>query len=634
MKSVSQFIAILLVVLATTLLTGTVLGQQPDAPPVVDNQTERLNTRLANIDQQQALLDAIAAQSGSDDQALSAALRRRLNQERIDLMGQQLAFARAVAAAREQTAVFEEFSGTARALLDDNLQIANQAWTQMENAISYPDASLDAVAQSTANRAFFNSLQTLDRMNALSADSLGLMVELDYDTEAARGTFLERLQDRAVQLSVYLDLAQEQVVDKRASAGTLPDDANLTAQLNLAVNRVTAIAASMQNVLGELDALGEDTTGFREQLVVTTGAITTDVLDTRLLGELVTRWSEQGLDYVINEGPDLLIGVIVFLIVLLIAFKLSRIARRMMERGLKRSRLKLSELLKRMIISTAGNLVLFLGVLFALAQIGISLGPLLAGLGIAGFIIGFALQDSLSNFASGMMILFYRPYDVGDVVELNGMAGKVEQMSLVNTTIHTFDNQRIIMPNAMIWGGIIKNVTAQKIRRVDMVFGISYTDDIDTAQQILSDIVTGHKLVLREPEAVIRMHELADSSVNFIVRPWTNTEDYWNVYWDIMRDVKLRFDKEGISIPFPQRDVHVIPAPAQLTDGTAQDAGEKPAQPAQGKTGKSRKKGGRNNRNRNSSARKGAREEMENLPEQTEFPETGETPESVDAPTK
>jgi len=634
MKSVSQFIAILLVVLATTLLTGTVLGQQPDAPPVVDNQTERLNTRLANIDQQQALLDAIAAQSGSDDQALSAALRRRLNQERIDLMGQQLAFARAVAAAREQTAVFEEFSGTARALLDDNLQIANQAWTQMENAISYPDASLDAVAQSTANRAFFNSLQTLDRMNALSADSLDLMVELDYDTEAARGTFLERLQDRAVQLSVYLDLAQEQVVDKRASAGTLPDDANLTAQLNLAVNRVTAIAASMQNVLGELDALGEDTTGFREQLVVTTGAITTDVLDTRLLGELVTRWSEQGLDYVINEGPDLLIGVIVFLIVLLIAFKLSRIARRMMERGLKRSRLKLSELLKRMIISTAGNLVLFLGVLFALAQIGISLGPLLAGLGIAGFIIGFALQDSLSNFASGMMILFYRPYDVGDVVELNGMAGKVEQMSLVNTTIHTFDNQRIIMPNAMIWGGIIKNVTAQKIRRVDMVFGISYTDDIDTAQQILSDIVTGHKLVLREPEAVIRMHELADSSVNFIVRPWTNTEDYWNVYWDIMRDVKLRFDKEGISIPFPQRDVHVIPAPAQLTDGTAQDAGEKPAQPAQGKTGKSRKKGGRNNRNRNSSARKGAREEMENLPEQTEFPETGETPESVDAPTK
>lgn len=634
MKSVSQFIAILLVVLATTLLTGPVLGQQPDAPPVVDNQTERLNTRLANIDQQQTLLDAIAAQSGSDDQALSAALRRRLNQERIDLMGQQLAFARAVAAVREQTAVFEEFSGTARALLDDNLQIANQAWTQMENAISYPDASLDAVAQSTANRAFFNSLQTLDRMNALSADSLDLMVELDYDTEAARGTFLERLQDRAVQLSVYLDLAQEQVVDKRASAGTLPDDANLTAQLNLAVSRVTAIAASMQNVLGELDALGEDTTGFREQLVVTTGAITTDVLDTRLLGELVTRWSEQGLDYVINEGPDLLIGVIVFLIVLLIAFKLSRIARRMMERGLKRSRLKLSELLKRMIISTAGNLVLFLGVLFALAQIGISLGPLLAGLGIAGFIIGFALQDSLSNFASGMMILFYRPYDVGDVVELNGMAGKVEQMSLVNTTIHTFDNQRIIMPNAMIWGGIIKNVTAQKIRRVDMVFGISYTDDIDTAQQILSDIVTGHKLVLREPEAVIRMHELADSSVNFIVRPWTNTEDYWNVYWDIMRDVKLRFDKEGISIPFPQRDVHVIPAPAQLTDGTAQDAGEKPAQPAQGKAGKSRKKGGRNNRNRNSTARKGAREEIEKLPEQTEFPETGETPESVDAPTK
>jgi small conductance mechanosensitive channel len=213
-----------------------------------------------------------------------------------------------------------------------------------------------------------------------------------------------------------------------------------------------------------------------------------------------------------------------------------------------------------MILDWVGNLVLFLGGLIALSQVGISLAPVLAGLGIAGFVIGFALQDSLSNFASGMLILFTRPYDVGDVVELGGVLGEVKKMSLVNTTIHTFDNQRIILPNTMIWGGIIKNVTAQNIRRVDMVFGISYSDDIEKTERVIDDVLSKHELILDDPKPLVKVHELGDSSVNFAVRPWVNTDDYWTVYWDITRAVKMRFDKEGISIPFPQRDVHLITA--------------------------------------------------------------------------
>jgi small conductance mechanosensitive channel len=129
-------------------------------------------------------------------------------------------------------------------------------------------------------------------------------------------------------------------------------------------------------------------------------------------------------------------------------------------------------------------------------------------------------------------------------------------MSLVSTTITTFDNQTLVVPNSKIWGDVIKNVTAQKVRRVDLEFGISYSDDIEHAEQVLSDIVKSNEMVLGSPEPVIRLHTLGDSSVNFVVRPWVKTVDYWKVYWDVTREVKMRFDREGISIPFPQRDVH------------------------------------------------------------------------------
>jgi small conductance mechanosensitive channel len=197
-------------------------------------------------------------------------------------------------------------------------------------------------------------------------------------------------------------------------------------------------------------------------------------------------------------------------------------------------------------------------VLIALSQLGIQLGPLLAGLGVAGFIIGFALQDTLSNFASGMMILIYRPFDVGDLIEAGGVTGKVSEMSLVSTTVLTVDNQKLVVPNNKIWGDVIRNVTSQQMRRIDMTFGIGYSDDIAHAERVLTEIVQDESRVLADPEPVIRLHSLGESSVDFVVRPWVRTADYWEVYWDITRKVKERFDAEGISIPFPQRDVHLI----------------------------------------------------------------------------
>jgi small conductance mechanosensitive channel len=252
----------------------------------------------------------------------------------------------------------------------------------------------------------------------------------------------------------------------------------------------------------------------------------------------------------------LIFNVILFLIILFIFRVLSRLTRRVVRKAVSNSRLKFSQLLQKMFVSIAGNTVMVVGLLVALSQMGFSMGPVLAGLGIAGFIVGFALQDTLGNFAAGAMILIYRPFDVGDMIEAAGVFGKVNAMSMVSTTILTIDNQTLIIPNGKIWGDVIKNVTGQTKRRVDMVFGVSYTDDIPHTEQVLTAIVTEHPKVLDDPAPVIKLHTLGESSVDFIVRPWVKTDDYWAVYWDVTREVKMRFDREGISIPFPQRDVH------------------------------------------------------------------------------
>jgi small conductance mechanosensitive channel len=196
----------------------------------------------------------------------------------------------------------------------------------------------------------------------------------------------------------------------------------------------------------------------------------------------------------------------------------------------------------------------------------VSIGPLLAVVGAAGFVIAFALQDTLGNFASGLMILFFRPFDVGDVVDAAGVSGKVTAMNLVSTTIKTFDNKDMVVPNNKIWHDVITNATGVDTRRVDMEFGIGYDDDIDRAQAILEEIVAAHPKALKDPEPTIRMSALGDSSVNFICRPWAKTADYWDVYWDVTKAVKKRFDAEGIGIPYPQRDVHLY-----IEDGVDKD---------------------------------------------------------------
>ena len=182
---------------------------------------------------------------------------------------------------------------------------------------------------------------------------------------------------------------------------------------------------------------------------------------------------------------------------------------------------------------------------------------LIALLGDAGLAVGLALQGSLSNFAAGVLIVLFRPYKVGDWIEGGGIAGAVEEVQILTTVLKTGDNKRVIVPNSQIMGTTITNYSANETRRVDLVVGVSYSDDLDKVRKELQDLVDADERILKDPAVTIAVSELADSSVNFVLRPWVKTADYWAVYFDLTERVKKRFDEVGISIPFPQRDVHI-----------------------------------------------------------------------------
>jgi small conductance mechanosensitive channel len=383
------------------------------------------------------------------------------------------------------------------------------------------------------------------------------MKQIGMDVKKVQENFIRLLYDRADELSGRLELALARIDDLETRRKETPDDTDVVKLLIAAKKSLDTNAASMNVVLELMETLELDTGAYRTQLLTATRDITSGLFDTGIAVNLLGRALKNVTGWLVDKGPGYLVKLLLFVGILFVFRFITRIVRAGLEKVLDASNLNLSQLAHRMIVSTASNLVMLFGLLVALSQLGISLGPLLAGLGVAGFIVGFALQDTLGNFAAGMMILLYRPYDMGDLIDVGGVFGKVDKMSLVSTSLLTMDNQLFVVPNSKIWGDVIKNVTSQNIRRIDMVFGISYSDDIPKAESILEDILKSHDRVLDHPEPVVRLHTLGASSVDFIVRPWVNVDDYWDVYWDVTRTVKLRFDKEGVSIPFPQHDVHV-----------------------------------------------------------------------------
>ncbi len=196
-------------------------------------------------------------------------------------------------------------------------------------------------------------------------------------------------------------------------------------------------------------------------------------------------------------------------------------------------------------------------IIAALGQIGIQTTSIIAVLGAAGLAVGFAMQSSLSNLAAGILLLVLQPYKVGDFIEGAGIAGTVEELGMFNTTLKTPDNRKIVVPNASMTTNNVINYSAKDIRRMDLVVGVSYGDDIDKVKRVLEEVLDSEERLLKDPPPKIGLIEMADSSINFVVRPWVPTAEYWNVIYDLQENIKKRLDAEGITIPFPQRDVHL-----------------------------------------------------------------------------
>ena len=305
-----------------------------------------------------------------------------------------------------------------------------------------------------------------------------------------------------------------------------------------------------RKVISELETKGGEMATFRSYADAVAGAQIAVSKDGSL-------WSKYSSWFSSKEGGIKLgIQILKFLGVMLAFWVLAGFVRRVVRKAAEKSN-RFSELLEQFMIKISFRAVMVVGLIVALGTVGINVAALLTVIGGASFIIAFALQDTLSNFAAGIMLLIYRPFDVGDAVEVGGVSGKIDQVSLVSTMIRTFDNKVVLVPNKNVWGQIITNSSSSKERRVDMIFGIGYSDDAEKAEQILAKIVEDHELVLDDPEPTIKLHELADSSVNFICRPWVKTENYWKVHWDVTQRVKAEFDKSGISIPFPHQELHI-----------------------------------------------------------------------------
>ena len=255
--------------------------------------------------------------------------------------------------------------------------------------------------------------------------------------------------------------------------------------------------------------------------------------------------------YLAEYGLKILGAIIIFLV----GKWLAKIISQLIERALIKS--KIDKTLAKFVKNLTNITLLVFVVIATLANLGIQTTQFAMVIGAAGLAIGLALQGSLANFASGFLMIIFRPFKVGDFIEASGIKGTVKEIQIFNTILNTPENLRAIIPNAHVTGGNIINYTVNGKRRVDLVIGISYEDDLRKAKKIIQDTLAADSRVLQDPAPTVAVSELGDSSVNFVVRPWVKTADYWDVYFETTENVKLALDKNGITIPFPQTDVHI-----------------------------------------------------------------------------
>lgn len=318
---------------------------------------------------------------------------------------------------------------------------------------------------------------------------------------------------------------------KEYLANLLDDKGELAKRLRLVISEMEKKGASADEILA-IETYVNDVTSFQ-----------LDVADNATRWSLIELWFKSeagGIKVALNIGKFLAL----MLLFALISFLMGLITKKALSRTKN-----VSQLMRDFIIRSIRRVVMLVGFVLSLSILGVNIAPLLGMIGAAGFILAFALQSTLGNFASGIMIMVYKPFDVGDAIDAAGVMGTVNSMNLTSTIINTFDNKLVIVPNNSIWGSVITNITGSETRRVDLVFRVGYGDDTELAEKIIHEVLAEQEMILDEPEPNVKMHELSDFTVNFICRPWVLTTDYWTVRWELTRKIRERFDQAGFSAP-------------------------------------------------------------------------------------
>ncbi len=442
---------------------------------------------------------------------------------------------------------------SARKLLWSNLRRSLEA-VERQTRVARRASSDDRLAEERKLTTLSGNLNgALKSLLTVSEYQQMLGIDVSKDLTRLDGLLQQRLEPVAGELKVVsdrLDALRSKIADADPEeAAALKDE---LPPLEEAHHRAVRDLTDLVELAGERNL---DVDSYKKLLIQATGAASVGMLNRRVALGLVRDAIRNTRDRLVTLTPLIIFRTITFVVVMLVFWILARIVSGVVSRTVHRPGAQMPQLLRGTVVTSARNIILGIGFMVAISQMGIQVGPILAGLGIAGFIMGFALQDTLSNFAAGLMILIYRPFDVGDAVQTAGVFGKVVRVSVVSTTIDTFDNQRHIIPNRKVWGDVITNRTACDTRRVDLTFFTGYEADVERVEAILHEIIEDHPLTLDEPEPIIRLQRVTENGLEFVARPWTGTRDYWKVFREVTREVKLRFDAEGIPPPTPRREI-------------------------------------------------------------------------------
>ena len=500
---------------------------------------------------QQTVSDIESLQARIEDAPLA---RRDALRYRIDQLGLQL-HARFASQSRDGALSPEARRAASDWLIAFGLERVEALETRIREALDTLEP-LSSEPAAIVGRAFVHDLQ----MTRL--DQVGALIDLMGPTgpglpDPALQRVRETVQMSAQRLHGEIRLDAQTLRDLRGRVGADPRNADLATALGILERGQARNLELMDRLVGMLRELGLPTESHNSLVVQQRGVIGVEIFDRRVFADLVIERLRDAKRALLGSGPDWLFRIVVLVVILFLAWVAAGIVRRRTRRMLARESVRLSRLLKDTIVSLAFGLTLLIGLIIALSALGVSLGPMLAGLGVAGIIVGFAIQDSLANLAAGWMILLYRPYDVDDHVRVAGGEGLVRRMNLLATTIATFDNQVLVIPNRKIWGDTIVNLTATEARRIDIRVSCAYESDLDEVERILWEVLGEDDRVLDDPEPMIHIEEMADSAIVMMAKPWVRTDDYWQAMRDLKKRIKQRFDEKGIRIPFPQMDVHV-----------------------------------------------------------------------------